>query len=41
MAKQLRVVGLGGSLRAGSSSLTAAAVALEGAADAGAKTETA
>lgn len=39
MEKRIRVVGLGGSMRAASSSLAALAVALEGAADAGAKTE--
>jgi FMN reductase len=39
MKQQLRVVGLGGSMREGSSSLAALAIALEGAADAGARTE--
>ena len=39
MNSQVRVVGLGGSMRAGSSSLAALRIALEGAAGAGAATE--
>src|SRR2546425_725351 len=39
MKQQITVVGLGGSMRPGSSSLAALAVALEGAAEAGARTE--